>query len=69
MTDRDLLQQMIARIGKEPRAAKFDDDDNLVELNLAGLDLEELPAEVLAFSHLRGLGWEMASWMRRASST
>ena len=55
MTDRDLLQQMIARIGKEPRAAIFDDDDNLVVLNLAGLDLEELPAEVLAFSHLRGL--------------
>ena len=47
MTDRDLLQQMIARIGKEPRAVKFDDDDNLVELNLAGLDLEEVPEEVL----------------------
>ena len=27
--------------------------DNLVELNLAGLDLEELPEEVLAFVHLR----------------
>ena len=27
MTDRDLLQQMIDRIGKEPRAVKFDDDD------------------------------------------
>ena len=40
MTDRDLLQQMIARIGKEPRAVKFDDDDHLVELNLAGLDLD-----------------------------
>ena len=55
MTDRDLLQQMIARIGKEPRAVKFDDDDNLVELNLAGLDLEELPGEVLALAHLRAL--------------
>ena len=53
MTDRDLLQQMIARIGKEPRAVEFDDDDNLVELNLAGLDLEELPGEALAFVHLR----------------
>ena len=26
MTDRELLQQMIDRIGKEPRAVKFDDD-------------------------------------------
>ena len=55
MTDRDLLQQMIARIGKEPRAVKFDKKDHLVELNLARLDLAELPEEVLAFTHLRGL--------------
>ena len=46
MTDRELLQQMIDRIGKEPRAVKFDENDNLVELNLAGLDLEEMPEEV-----------------------
>ena len=55
MTDRELLQQMIDRIGKEPRAVKFDDDDRLVELNLAGLDLEELPEGVPAFVQLRTL--------------
>ncbi len=27
MTDRELLQQMVDRIGKEPRAVKFDDDN------------------------------------------
>ena len=52
MTDRDRLQQMIDRIGKEPRAVKFDENDHLVELNLAGLDLEELPEEVIAFVHV-----------------
>ena len=55
MTDRDLLQKLIARLGKEPRAVNLDDDDHLVDLNLAGLDLEELPQEVLGFVHLRAL--------------
>lgn len=55
MSDRELLQQMIARIGREPRAVKFDEDDNLVDLNLAGLDLEELPEEVVALTHLLAL--------------
>ena len=65
MTDRDLLRQMIARIGKEPRAVKFDDDDNLIELNLAGLDLDELPEEVIAFVHLRGLRLGDGAGMKR----
>jgi hypothetical protein len=34
--DRELLQQMIDRIGKEPPEAKFNEHDYLVELNLAG---------------------------------
>ena len=53
MTDRELLQKMIDRIGKEPRAVKFDDDNNLVELNLAGLDLEDIPTEFYSFSCLQ----------------
>jgi hypothetical protein len=53
MTDRELLQRMIDRIGKAPRAVEFDEETGrLVELNLAGLDLGEVPSEVSSFSHL-----------------
>lgn len=33
MTDRELLQQMIDRIGKEPRAVTFADDNSLREVD------------------------------------
>ncbi len=62
MTDRDLLKRMIARIGKEPRAVKFDADDNLVELNLAGLDLKDFPEEVIALANLRALWLGEGFW-------
>ena len=63
MTDRELLQQMIDRIGKEPRAVKFDDDDNLIELNLAGLDLEEFPEEVYSHFGIFARHWQV--WAER----
>ena len=40
MTDRELLQQMSDRIGKEPWVLS-DNDDNLVELHLGGFETEQ----------------------------
>ena len=53
--DRSTLQQLIHQLGKQPGHVAFDDEDHLIELNLAGLELTMLPPEVGQFSHVREL--------------
>ncbi|MFN8496069.1 MAG: COR domain-containing protein [Caldilineaceae bacterium] len=47
-TDRERLAHFVELIGAEPREAVFDEGDNLIELNLAGLNLTNLPGEIAA---------------------
>jgi Leucine-rich repeat (LRR) protein len=56
MSDHELLQQMISRIGKEPHAIEFDEETEvLTELDLSELALDVLPDEVCRFIALQAL--------------
>jgi len=54
-TDRERLTHFVELIGAEPVEAKFDDDEHLIWLNLAGLQLVILPPEVGEFIYLTTL--------------
>lgn len=54
-TDRERLAHFVELIGTEPRKAKFNDDDRLVELNLTNLNLYFLPSEIAEFTALQVL--------------
>ena len=54
-SDRDRLVDFIQIIGAEPRETEFDDEGHLVKLNLAGLNLIDLPPEIGQFVHLQKL--------------
>lgn len=49
--DRGKLAHFIQQIGMKPRNAEFEDEHNLIELDLAGLNLMVLPAEIGQFIH------------------
>jgi GTPase SAR1 family protein len=53
--DRGKLDHFIQQIGMKPRNAEFDDEHNLTELDLVGLNLTSLPPEIGQFSHLQVL--------------
>ena len=55
LADRESLELFSALIGKSPRQAKFNDQDQLIELDLAGLELTELPPQIGLFQHLTHL--------------
>ncbi|MCP4363601.1 MAG: GTPase [Chloroflexi bacterium] len=53
--DKDNLSTLIEKIGAEPKEAEFDDEGNLVLLNLAGLNIKSLPSEIGQFFQLQKL--------------
>ena len=54
-SDREILADMIQRIGAKPREAKFDNEGKLIKLNLAGLNLTDWPPEIWQCRNLQTL--------------
>ena len=55
MTDKERLNEFTALIGKPPYNTTFNEQGYLIELDLAGLELTTLPAQIGQFQHLTHL--------------
>ncbi|GCF11028.1 COR domain-containing protein [Dictyobacter arantiisoli] len=55
ITEYELLEQLIQRLHITPQKNVFDDRGYLIELEIFGFDLPELPAEIYQFTHLKYL--------------